>query len=61
VSFSCSKKDSSGVLFYVAASNHSTIQQCHRIINKIKESMEGKKVCTSDRKKTQQNVARGSH
>jgi hypothetical protein len=27
--------------------NHSTIQQCHRIVNKIKESMEGKKVCTS--------------
>jgi hypothetical protein len=27
--------------------SHSTIQQCHRIVNKIKESMEGKKVCTS--------------
>jgi hypothetical protein len=27
--------------------NHSTIQQCHRIVNKIKESMEGKKVCTN--------------
>jgi hypothetical protein len=27
--------------------NHSTIEQCHRIVNKIKESMEGKKVCTS--------------
>jgi hypothetical protein len=27
--------------------NHSTIQQCHRNVNKIKESMEGKKVCTS--------------
>jgi hypothetical protein len=26
---------------------HSTIQQCHRIVNKIKESIEGKKVCTS--------------
>jgi hypothetical protein len=25
-------------------SNHSTIQQCHRIVNKIKESKEGKKV-----------------
>jgi hypothetical protein len=28
-------------------SNHSTIQQYHRIVNKIKVSMEGKKVCTS--------------
>jgi retron-type reverse transcriptase len=28
-------------------SNHSTIQQCHRIVNKIKESMEGNKLCTS--------------
>jgi hypothetical protein len=27
--------------------NHSTIQQYHRIVNKIKESMEGKKLCTS--------------
>jgi retron-type reverse transcriptase len=27
--------------------NHSTIQQCHRIVNKIKESMEGKTVCIS--------------
>ena len=27
--------------------NHSTIQQCHRIVNKIKESIEGKKICTS--------------
>jgi hypothetical protein len=27
--------------------NHSTIQQCHRIINEIKESIEGKKVYTS--------------
>jgi hypothetical protein len=26
--------------------NHSTIQKCHRIVNKIKESIEGKKVCT---------------
>jgi hypothetical protein len=27
--------------------NHSTIQHCHRIVNKIKESIEGKKECTS--------------
>jgi hypothetical protein len=27
--------------------NHSTIQQCHRIVNKIKESMEAQKVCTT--------------
>ena len=27
--------------------NHSTIQQCHRVVNKIKESIEGKKMCTS--------------
>jgi len=27
--------------------NHSTIQQCHRVVNKIKESIEGKKICTS--------------
>jgi hypothetical protein len=27
--------------------NHSSFQQCHRIVNKIKESMEGNKVCTS--------------
>jgi hypothetical protein len=27
--------------------NHSTIQQCHRIVNKIKENIEGKKECTS--------------
>jgi hypothetical protein len=26
---------------------HSTTQQCHRIVNKIKESIEEKKVCTS--------------
>ena len=27
--------------------NHSTIQQGHRVVNKIKESIEGKKMCTS--------------
>jgi hypothetical protein len=27
--------------------HHSTIQQCHRIVNEIKESIEGRKVCTS--------------
>ena len=27
--------------------NHSIIQQCHRVVNKIKESFEGKKMCTS--------------
>jgi anthranilate/para-aminobenzoate synthase component II len=27
--------------------NHSTIQQCHRIFNKINENIEGKKVRTS--------------
>jgi len=27
--------------------NHSTIQQCHRVFNKIKESIEGKKMCIS--------------
>lgn len=26
---------------------HSTIQQCHRIVNLIKESLEGKKICAS--------------
>jgi len=27
--------------------NHCTIQQCHRVVNKIKENIEGKKMCTS--------------
>jgi len=27
--------------------NHSIIQQCHRVINKIKESIEGNKICNS--------------
>lgn len=27
--------------------NHSTIQKCHRIVNKIKESLEGNKMCAS--------------
>jgi hypothetical protein len=27
--------------------NHSTAQQCHRIINKIRDSLEAKKKCTS--------------
>jgi len=27
--------------------NHCTIQQCHRVVNKIKESIEGEKMCTS--------------
>jgi len=27
--------------------NHSTIQQCHRVVNKTKESIEGNKICTS--------------
>jgi len=27
--------------------NHSTIQQCLRVVNKIKESIAGKKMCTS--------------
>jgi len=27
--------------------NHSTIQQCHRVVTKIKESIEGKKMWTS--------------
>jgi hypothetical protein len=27
--------------------NHSTIQQCHRIVNKIRDSLEAKKMCAS--------------
>jgi len=27
--------------------NHSTFQQCHRVVNKIEESIEGKKMCIS--------------
>jgi len=27
--------------------NHSTIQQCHRVVNKMKESFQRKKMCTS--------------
>ena len=34
--------------------NHSTIQPCHRVVNKIKESIEGKKMCTSVFLDTQQ-------
>ena len=41
--------------------NHSPIQQCHRVVNKIKESIEGKKMCTSLFLDIQQASNKGWH
>jgi hypothetical protein len=32
---------------FVFRNSHSTIQQCHSVVNKIKESIQGNKMCTS--------------